>query len=161
MFSIIAAIGKNNELGYKGDLIWHLPNDLKFFKKTTTGKTIVMGENTFKSLGRILPNRHHIVLSENNNFPEEVEVFANLDDFLNKYKSIDDEIFIIGGAMVYGEFIDICDKMYLTEIDDEFKEATVYFPKFNKKNWTKEILYKNSDDGIKYKHVLYKRKKGN
>ena len=160
MYSIIAAIGKNNELGYKGGLIWHLPNDLKFFKSTTTGKTIVMGENTFKSLKGVLPNRHHVVLSENNDFPEEVEVFSSLEKFLEKYNKVKDEIFIIGGAMVYGEFINICDRMYLTEVDDEFKDATVYFPSFNKDDWDSEVLLENSDNDINYKHVLYKRKKG-
>ncbi len=160
MFSIIAAVGKNNELGYKGGLIWHLPNDLKFFKQTTTGKTIVMGENTFKSLKGILPNRHHVVLSENTDFPDEVEVFASLEDFLHKYKKVKDEVFIIGGAMVYSEFIDLCERMYLTEVDDEFKDATVYFPKFNKSEWDSEVLAENSDNNINYKHVLYKRKKG-
>lgn len=161
MLSIIAAIGKNNELGYNGGLIWHLPNDLKFFKETTTGKIIVMGKNTFKSLGRILPNRHHVVLSSSDGFPEEVEVFKDIDSFLNKYKNIDEEIFIIGGALVYSEFIDLCNKLYLTEIDAEFKDATVYFPIFNKDEWDRVVLAKNSDDGINYEHVLYIRKKGN
>ena len=159
MFSIIAAIGKNNELGYKGDLIWHLPNDLKFFKKTTTGKTIIMGENTFKSLRGLLPNRHHVVLSDKTDYPSGVEVFKDLDSLLKKYESVKEELFVIGGAFVYSEFINICDQMYLTEIDDEFKDATVYFPKFNKEDWEREELFENSDNGINYKHVLYKRKR--
>ncbi len=75
MFSIIAAIGKNNELGKDNKLIWYLPNDLKFFKNTTMNKKIIMGSNTFKSLGRLLPNREHIVLSSKNDYPSEVKCF--------------------------------------------------------------------------------------
>ena len=84
--TIIAAIGKNNELGYKNDLIWHLPNDLKFFKEKTTGKTIVMGYNTFLSLPRLLPNRKHIVLSEKKIDNEEVTTVNNLDDLIKLIK---------------------------------------------------------------------------
>ena len=113
-FSIIAAIGKNNELGKDNNLIWHLPNDLKFFKETTTGKTIIMGRRTFESLPRMLPNRHHIVLSSSEDFPEEVTVYKTLEELLEDLKDKDEEMFIIGGASIYKTFIDYCDKMYLT-----------------------------------------------
>lgn len=157
--SLIAAIGKNNELGKNNDLIWHLPNDLKFFKETTTGKTVVMGENTFKSLPKMLPNRKHIVLSIDENFNHEnVEIFRSINDFLKKYKDCTDEIFIIGGASIYKQFIDLVDTMYLTEIDAECNDASVYFPKFDKLMWNREELLKNSDNGINYVHVKYTRK---
>lgn len=158
MFSIIAAIGKNNELGKDNKLIWYLPNDLKFFKNTTMNKKIIMGSNTFKSLGRLLPNREHIVLSSKNDYPSEVKVFHNINDLLNNYKDIEEEMFIIGGASIYKEFINIVNKMYLTEVDAECKDADVYFPTFNKNEWNREILSCNEDNGISYKHVLYKRK---
>ena len=157
-YSIIAAIGKNNELGKNNDLIWHLPGDLKFFKETTTGKTIIMGRRTFESLPRMLPNRHHIVISSSNDFPEEVEVFNSLESLLEKYKDIKDELFVIGGASIYKLFLDYADKLYLTEIDAECKDAEAYFPKFNKSDFNREELLENEDNGIKYKHVLYKRK---
>ena len=73
-YSIIAAIGKNRELGKDNDLIWHLPNDLKFFREVTNGKTIIMGRKTFYSLPKMLPNRKHIVISSSNNFNSEVKV---------------------------------------------------------------------------------------
>ena len=158
-FSIIAAIGKNNELGKDNDLIWHLPNDLKFFKETTTGKTIIMGRRTFESLPRMLPNRHHIVLSSSTDFPDEVEVFSSLEELLKKYKESNEEIFIIGGASIYKLFLDYSNKMYLTEIDASCEDATAFFPKFEYDEWNREILKENEDDGIKYKHVLYTRKK--
>ena len=156
--TIIAAIGKNNELGYKNDLIWHLPNDLKFFKEKTTGKTIVMGYNTFLSLPRLLPNRKHIVLSEKKIDNEEVTTVNNLDDLIKLIKSIDEEVFIIGGASVYAQFANIADKMYLTEVDNEFDLADVYFPEINKTEWNITEIGSNEDNNIKYKHMEFRRK---
>ena len=156
MINIIAAIGKNNELGLNNDLIWHLPNDLKYFKETTINQTIVMGYNTFVSLGRVLPNRKHIVLSfEKVRLPDEVIQFNNLDDLNNYIK--DKDVFIIGGASMYKQFIDKADKLYLTEIDDAH-EADAYFPKFNKNLFNKKIVGTNSDNGINYAFTLYERK---
>ena len=156
MISIIAAIGKNNELGLNNDLIWHLPNDLKYFKETTLNQTIVMGYNTFVSLGRVLPNRKHVVLSlEKVKLPEEVIQFNNLDDLNNYIKGKD--VFIIGGASMYKQFIDKASRLYLTEIDDTH-EADVYFPKFDKNLFDKKILGTNSDNGINYTFTLYERK---
>ena len=117
--TIIAAIGKNNELGYKNDLIWHLPDDLKFFKEKTTGKTIVMGYNTFLSLPKLLPNRKHIVLSTDKLDIKDVTSFTNLDELIKFIKEIDEEVFIIGGASIYKQFINLVDKMYLTEVESE------------------------------------------
>ena len=156
MISIIAAIGKNNELGLNNDLIWHLPNDLKYFKETTLNQTIVMGYNTFVSLGRVLPNRKHIVLSfEKIKLPDEVIQFNNMEDLNNYIK--DKDVFIIGGASMYKQFIDECDKLYLTEIDDTHK-ADAYFPKFDKNLFNKKIIGTNSDNGINYTFTLYERK---
>ncbi len=156
MINIIAAIGKNNELGKDNDLLWHLPNDLKFFKEKTMGKTILMGYNTFLSLGRILPNRKHIVLSfDKVDLPSEVVQFNNLEDALEYIKG--DDVFIIGGASIYKQFIDKADRLYLTLVDDS-KEADVFFPKFDEKKYNKKILGNNSDNGINYSFVLYERK---
>ena len=158
MISIIAAIGKNNELGKNNNLIWHLPNDLKFFKETTINQTIVMGHNTFVSLGRVLPKRTHIVLSHSKrDLPDEVIQFTNLDDLNNYIK--DKDVFIIGGSSLYEQFINKADRLYLTEISATSK-ADVYFPKFDKSKYNKTILGENSDNGINYRHVLYEKKKG-
>lgn len=156
MISIIAAIGKNNELGLNNDLIWHLPNDLKYFKEKTMNQTIVMGYNTFVSLGRILPNRKHVVLTfEKIRLPLDVIQFNNLEDLNNYIK--DKDVFIIGGASMYKQFIDKADKLYLTEIDDTH-EADVYFPNFDKNLFNKKIIGTNSDNGINYTFTLYERK---
>lgn len=156
MISIIAAIGKNNELGLNNDLIWHLPNDLKYFKEKTMNQTIVMGYNTFVSLGRILPNRKHVVLTfEKIRLPLDVIQFNNLEDLNNYIK--DKDVFIIGGASMYKQFIDKADRLYLTEIDDTH-EADVYFPNFDKNLFNKKIIGTNSDNGINYTFTLYERK---
>lgn len=156
-YSIIAAIGKNRELGKNNDLIWHLPNDLKFFKEVTTDHTIIMGRNTFDSLPKMLPNRKHIVLTSREGLPKEVEVYKELKQILEKYKDIKEEIFIIGGASIYEQFLDYSDKLYLTEIDAE-EEASVYFPNFQRENYERQVLKENQDTGISYKHVLYIKK---
>ena len=156
MISIIAAIGKNNELGLNNDLIWHLPNDLKYFKEKTMNQTIVMGYNTFVSLGRVLPNRKHVVLTfEKVRLPLDVIQFNNLEDLNNYIK--DKDVFIIGGASMYKQFIDKADKLYLTEIDDTH-EADIYFPNFDKNLFNKKIIGTNSDNGINYTFTLYERK---
>ena len=157
-YSIIAAIGKNRELGKNNNLIWHLPNDLKFFKEVTSNHTIIMGRKTFDSLPRMLPTRKHIVLTSSENLPSEVEVYKELKQLLEQYKDSTEEIFIIGGASIYSQFLEHSDKLYLTEIDEEEKSADVFFPEFNKSNYTSELIRKNEDNGIKYKHMVYRRK---
>ena len=157
--SIIAAIGENNELGKNNDLIWHLPNDLKFFKSVTTGKTVLMGRNTFWSLPKVLPNRTNIVITDvDEDYPKEVVIYNSIDSFLEDYKNTEEEVFIIGGASIYNQFINIADKIYLTEIAATCEDAQVYFPQFDKEQYEKEIVGKNEDNGISYKHVLYKRR---
>lgn len=157
MYTIIAAIGKNRELGRDNKLLWSLKGDLKFFKEKTTNHTIIMGRKTFESLGRLLPNRKHVVISSSNDFPEEVDVYNNIESLLSHYKDTSEELFIIGGAKIYSEFIDYATKMYLTLVDGEF-DADVYFPMFDESVWTKTVLSENEENGLKYKHVLYEKK---
>ena len=157
--SIIAAIGKKNELGKNNDLIWHLPNDLKFFKSVTTGKTVLMGRNTFWSLPKVLPNRTNIVITNmDEDYPKEVVIYNSIEAFLEDYENTEEEVFIIGGASIYSQFINIADKIYLTEVAATCDDAQVYFPQFDKKQYEKDIVGQNEDNGISYKHVLYKRR---
>ena len=157
--NIIAAIGKNHELGKNNDLVWRLKGDMKFFRDTTIGHTIVMGRKTFESLPKLLPGRKHIIISTSEIRNEQIELYKSIRDFLIQYKDIEEDIFIIGGASIYREFIDIATKMYLTEIDAGDKDADVYFPIFNKEEWEREELSANVENSINYKHVLYKKKK--
>lgn len=156
--SMIAAIGENNELGKDNKLIWHLPNDLKFFKETTMGKDIIMGSNTFYSLPKLLPGRRHIVLTSKNIENNQILILHTKEELIEFLKQIKKEVMIIGGASVYTQLLEYADKLYLTEIESSKYDANAYFPKINYQEWEKEILGTNEDNGISYKHVLYKRK---
>lgn len=154
----IAAIGKNRELGKDNQLIWHFPQDLKFFKEQTKGHTIVMGRKTFESLPGMLPKRHHIVISKSGaKFPEEVEEFSSIDAFVDAYQTKQEEIFVIGGATIYKQMLNLCHRLILTEIDQSY-DADVFFPEFDKTLYHKKILNDITENGVHYQHVEYRLK---
>lgn len=157
MISIIAAIGKNRELGRGNDLIWHIKEDLKNFKNLTMGKYIVMGKNTYESLPKHLEGRKYIVLSSSLSEIENGLLFNDFNKLLEFIKDVDEEVMIIGGAHIYKLFLPFADKLYLTEIDSEEK-AEVYFPDFNKEDYECNVVSTNEVDGLKYSFVIYERK---
>ena len=157
MISIIAAIGKNRELGRGNDLIWHIKEDLKNFKNLTMGKYIVMGKNTYESLPKHLEGRKYIVLSSSLSNIENGLLFNDFSKLLEFIKNVDEEVMIIGGSSIYKLFLPFADKLYLTEIDDE-ESADVYFPEFNKNNYKCNLVSTNEVDGLKYSFVIYERK---
>lgn len=157
--TLIAAVGLNRELGIDNDLIWRIPEDLKFFKENTLNKHIVMGLNTYLSLPRKLLNRKYIILSHKEcDVDDDMVVCHNFEELLEYIKKIDTEIMIIGGASMYAQMIDYADKMLLTEIDAS-APASVYFPDFNKDEWNRDILSEHNYNGLSYKHVKYVRKR--
>ena len=157
--SIIACVGRNLELGKNNDLIWHLPNDLKYFKKVTSGKTVIMGRRTFDSLPGVLPNRCNIVLQlPNESKLDGVEIFNDIPSILERVKD-EDEVFIIGGASIYRQFLPYANKLYLTEVHKSCRDADVYFPKFDKRQYKKTIVGNGEDNNIKYNFVIYERRK--
>lgn len=160
MFSIIVAIGKNNEIGKNNKLLWHIPEDLKKFKKTTLGKTVVMGRNTYESIGKPLPNRYNIVLTKNlksfpNNFNEKLEICDDFSKIVEKYKNSDEEVFIIGGAQVYKKSLEleIIEKLYISYIDFSDNEADVYFPEIDYNVWKKV----EEEEYVGWKFCIYKK----
>lgn len=154
---IIAAIGRNFELGANNALMWNLPGDMKFFRETTRGATVIMGRLTYESIGRPLPKRRNIVITRNAEYaPEGVEVVPSLEDALEACKG-DETVFIIGGARVYADAMKYADELILTEIDADYPEADVFFPRFDKSEWRAELIAENSDDGVNYRHISYKR----
>lgn len=157
MISIIAAIGKNRELGRGNDLIWHIKEDLKNFKNLTMGKYIVMGKNTYESLPKHLEGRKYIVLSSSLSEIENGLLFNDFNKLLEFIKDVDEEVMIIGGASIYKLFLPFADKLYLTEIDSEEK-ADVYFPDFNKEDYECNVVSTSEVDGLKYSFVIYERK---
>ena len=157
--SMIACVGKNLELGKNNDLIWHLPNDLKYFKKVTSGKTVIMGRRTFDSLPGILPKRRNIILQlSSESFIDGVEIFNDIPSIIENIKN-EEEVFIIGGASIYRQFLDYADKLYLTEVDNKCSDASVYFPKFDKRKYKKTVVGSDCDNGIKYNFVIYERRR--
>ena len=154
------AIGKNN------DLLIHLPGDLKYFKKMTTGKTVIMGRKTLESLpgGKPLPNRRNIILTRSEDFQATgAEVLHSIEEVLHLIKSGNlesDEVFVIGGAEIYKQMIPYCDKFYITKIDAELP-ADRYFVDLDGIDELK-ITWKGPTEeyeGTKYQHVLYEREK--
>ena len=151
-FSIIAAVGKNLELGKDGDLVFHLKKDMKYFKETTLGFPVIMGGNTFRSLGRPLPGRENVVLSRGDDFPEGVVVCHSLEEIVEKYG--DKDAFIIGGGKIYEMFLSIAEKLYLTEVNAS-AEADVFFPEFDKSKYSREVVGSDSEDGLDFDFVVY------
>jgi len=165
MISLIAAIGKNNELGKKNKLLWDLPADMKHFRDTTKGCTVIMGQKTFESIGNPLPNRRNIVLTQDDSFqPQGVEIAHSLDELfklLEKTSDKDKEIFIIGGGQIYKLFIEKADKLYITHVNAEFPDADTFFPEIDKNKWQKmksEVLNKDVLNKYNLEFAEYVRK---
>lgn len=137
IISIIVAIAENNAIGKNNDLLWHLPGDLKKFKATTTGHTIIMGRKTFESIGKPLPNRRSIIITRNTNYkaPEGVLVTNSLNEALELCYQ-EQEIFVIGGGAIYEEALPLADKLYLTKVHAEF-DADTFFPEIDESEWDK------------------------
>ena len=133
--SIIAAVAQNNALGYKNELLYKLPNDMKFFKEKTTGHTVIMGLNTYYSLPHgALPNRRNIVLSFEPVVCEGCEVYLSLDEAL-RHCAQDNEVFVMGGASVYRQAFALAGKLYITKVEDTPEQADVFFPEIEEKDW--------------------------
>jgi dihydrofolate reductase len=152
MITVIAAIAKNNALGKDNDLIWHLPADLKRFKKVTTGHYILMGRNTYESIGKPLPNRTTIIITRNKSYFKEGCLIANsLEEAIEMAKA-EAQIFIIGGAQIYTETIakDLAEQLDITLVHNNF-EADVYFPNIDTKIW-KEVARQDFKADEKNEH---------
>ena len=162
MLSIIVAKAKNNVIGKDNKLLWHIPDDLRRFKELTTNHNIIMGRKTFESIGKILPNRKHIIFSQNSDFKidnENIEIVHSMLQ-IQQYIEDENENFVIGGAMIYNLLMPYVTKMYVTEIDKDFEGDTV-FPRINTEVWqevSREDGPKDEENDFKYQYVVYKRK---
>ena len=162
MVTIIAAIAENNALGKDNDLIWHLPADLKRFKKVTSGHYILMGRNTFESIGKPLPNRTSVIITRNNDYFKDGCLIANSLEDAIELAADEEEVFIIGGAQIYKYAIEnnLADKLDITIVHESF-EADVFFPEIDAKIW-KEVAREDfkADEKNKYDYsfVSYVRR---
>lgn len=159
--ALIAAIARNNAIGNKNRLIYWLPNDLKRFKELTTGHTIIMGSNTFRSLPKgALPNRRNIVLSRKESSFPGCETFSSLDEALANCTN-EEVVYIIGGEMLYRTALPMASILCLTEVDDTPEEADAYFPQFNRNEWEVIEQEKHGTDekhNFNYNFVTYLRR---
>ncbi|WP_296638344.1 dihydrofolate reductase [Polaribacter sp.] len=161
MITIIAAFAKNNELGRDNDLIWYLPADLKRFKQVTTGHHIIMGRNTYDSIGKPLPNRTSVIVTRNTDYQKEGCLVANsLEQALEMAKE-DEQIFIIGGAQIYEYAVkqQLADVLDITFVHEKF-EADVYFPKIDPLIWkkvTQEDFEPDEKNKYSYSFIKYKK----
>jgi dihydrofolate reductase len=156
--NIIAAIDKQGGLGKNNQLLCHLPKDLKYFKEKTTGHPIVMGKNTYLSIGRPLPNRRNIVISTTLNNIDGIEIYSNLQQAIVDLKEQD--VYIIGGAQIYKQSMEFATDLYITEIDNYF-EADVFFPDIAANKWDLvESISSKKDDAnpfdLHFKHYIKK-----
>lgn len=150
MITLIAACSKNRVIGKDNQLVWHLPDDLKRFKKLTTGKTVLMGRKTFESIGRPLPNRTNIILTSDKNFNAEgCVVYHDLAEALKH----DSEIMVIGGSQIYQQSLPFADKVELTLIESEF-EGDVYFPELDS-TWQIDRSEINQNENYKWQYITY------
>jgi dihydrofolate reductase len=162
MISIIVAISENNGIGYKNELLWHIPEDLKRFKKLTLGNTVIMGKKTWESLPkRPLPGRRNIIITDNptDSFEDSITVFS-IDEALKLCEN-NSENFIIGGGSIYRQFMPFADRLYITHIH-KIGPADIYFPEISGEIWEpveKEEHTSGDDINIPYTYIIYHRKK--
>ena len=160
MLNIIAAIGRRGELGRDGDLVWHISEDLKHFKRLTLGHTVIMGRRTWESLPKgALPERRNIVVTTNPEYSAPgAEIASSLADAV-RMAADDDEIFIIGGGSVYEQAVNAADRLYLTQIEAEAEDADTFFPAVDPSQWEIEEMGEpaRSRDGVEYHFITLRR----
>ena len=153
--SIAVATGENKEIGKNNQLLWHMPADLKFFKQTTSGHTVIMGRKTFDSVGKPLPNRRNIVITRDTDLRiAGTEVVNSLDEALSITQNEEKPVFIIGGAEIYRQALPKTDLLYLTTIHNQF-DADTFFPEFDRNEW--EVLSSEphqADEKNKYDYTF-------
>ncbi len=171
ILSLIAAIGKKNELGINNQLLWNLPSDLKHFRDTTSGHPVIMGRKTFESIGRPLPNRKNIVITRDASYSAPgIFVAHSLDEALalvareqgSKFEEVDEEVeaFVIGGGQLYLEALPRANRLYLTHVDAELS-ADTYFPEVSCDEWeeiSSESHDADTDHAYNYRFAIYKKK---
>ena len=160
--SIIVAISDNNAIGRDNQLLWHISEDLKFFKRTTLGCPVIMGRKTFESIGRALPKRVNIVVSRGFNTGEEVAVAASLEDAFKVAEETNlERCFVIGGGQIYAQALPLVDSLIVTHVHTAIEDADTFFPEIDPAIWKvvqrSELLH-DEESGYDFEFVEYIRK---
>lgn len=169
MLSLIVAVSQDGAIGRNNELLWHISEDLKYFKSTTTGHPVIMGRNTYESIGRPLPGRRNIVLTTGelevpaikNPQTTSLEVVRSLDQVLEMTRG-DEEFFVMGGGMLYNATFAQADYLYLTRIYAAAEDADTFFPDVKEEEWDMvrqgEMLH-DEENNIEFQFIVYKRRK--
>ncbi len=158
--SIIAAVADNMVIGKNNSLPWDLPADMDYFRKATLGKPIIMGAKTFESIGKALPNRKNIILSDNKDYKAEGCIVVDSIEKALKQAEGSEEVMIAGGASVYKQFLPLADRLYLTFIHHDF-EGDSFFPEFDINQWQEVKRIDNQadkDNHFSYSFVIFEKK---
>ena len=165
MLSLSSAVGKNRELGKNGKLSFHVKDDLKFFRETTLSHKVLMGRKTWEGLPKKLKNRENFVVSRDENSvnakpgPETADkIITDLPKFISENKDTEEEIFVIGGGMLYFELLPYAKNIYLTEIDATDPDADTFFPNFDKSEYEKSVIKKGKENALAYSIIKYIKK---
>lgn len=160
MISFLLAMDENRLIGKDNDLPWHLPADLKYFKKMTMNKSIVMGRKTFESIGKPLPGRESYVITRRELTIDNVTILHSIDQFLEMVEAYNEkEWFVIGGAEIYRQLLPYADRLYITEIHEEF-QGDAYFTDLKKEDWVEKSRDQHTKDdknSYDYDFVVYER----
>lgn len=148
--NIIVAVAKNNAIGKNNNLLWHIKEDLVYFKKTTLGATVVMGRKNFESIGKPLPGRRNVVVSKTMNEIEGIEIFRSVDQALGSCSS-NEEVFIIGGGEIYKQSISLVQRIFLTIVDVNIPDADTFFPELDMSQW-REVFREDHSRGVSFEH---------
>lgn len=171
MISIIVAVAANNAIGRGNRLLWHLSQDLKYFKEVTTGHPVVMGRKTYESIGRPLPGRRNIVLTRSgklgnvqikNPATTTLEAISGIEEFLKlAQEAPQEEFFIVGGGELYRTMLPYADKLYITHIEATVEDADTFFPQIEPEIWSLERCsqrYSDQENNLEFRFALYTRK---
>ncbi len=160
MLSIIVAIARGGVIGCHNKLLWHIGEDMKYFRRVTTGHPVIMGRKTFESIGRPLPNRTNIIITRDKGYSAPGCVVVGSVEEAAAKVGAQEEAFVIGGGEIYAQMLPLCDKLYITEVDADYTGDT-FFPVVDKSEWTLEHE-ERFDRGEEFEHpfafLVYKRK---
>ncbi|MCF0210112.1 MAG: dihydrofolate reductase [Bacteroidales bacterium] len=162
-YTIIVAVGDNNAIGQNGDLLWHIHEDMVFFRNTTRGFPVIMGRKTWDSLQvKPLPKRKNYVVTSNKDFCfDGVEVFHSLDELKSQLPDTNQEHFIIGGGSIYKALLPMCSRLVLTRVYHTFPQADTFFPEIKEEEWElveESELKTDEESGLQFRFQNFKRR---
>lgn len=160
--NIIVAVADNNAIGKDNALLWHISEDMRFFRRQTLGSPVIMGRKTFESIGRALPGRVNVVISRSFSTGEEVEVVASLEDAFKVAESTNlEKCFIMGGGQIYAQAMQVADRLIVTHVHTVIEDADTFFPPIDPSVWTviqRSELFTDEETGYTFEFVEYEKR---